>query len=175
MEKSIDQRIEGKYIFGVKSKIGEFFYKHPWYATMIFFVVIEVTVFFIEKDLGAIIKSTKIILPLLIGNMVIARYFTRNYCYRVTIDKDNKTIIFYLMFNQGIIKEKINRVNVIIDKNCKIIINKKTFIVFAEMMHKIVAFLPENTEINYIGFFGRLKEKDWDKTNRTLKPGSQIK
>ena len=175
MQKSLNKKIEEIYVFGVKSKIGEFFYKHPWYATMIFFLVIEVIVFFIEKDIGAIIKSTKIILPLLIANIVIARYFTRNYCYRVTIDKDNNTIKFYLMFNQGIIKEKITGVNVIIDNNCKIIINKKSFKVFAEMMHKIVAFLPEETEISYIGFFGRLKEKDWDRTNRKLKPGSLIK
>ena len=171
MVKSMDEKIKGIYIFGVKSKLGEFFYKHPWYTTMIFFIMIEAIVFLIQKDIGAIIKSAKIIFPLLIGNMVIARYFTRNYCYRVTIDKNNDTIIFNLMFNQGIVEEKINGVNVIIDKNCKIVTKNKTFIVYAEMMHKIIAFLPEDTEIDYVGFFGRLKKKDWEKTNRRLKPG----
>ena len=139
---------------------------------IIFFLTIEIIVFLVEKKFGAIIKSTIIILPILIGNMAIVRYFIRNYCYLVKIDKNNNTIKFYLMFNQGIIKEKIIDASVIIDKKCRIIINKKEFIVFAGMVHEIVALLPENTRIDYVGFFGRLKQKDWIRTNRSLKPGS---
>ena len=171
MRNLTNQETEGIYVFGAESKFGEFFYKHPWYTTLFFFLALEFVVVCMENDFALVVKSTKLILPLLIANIIIARYFTKNYCYKVIIDKNNNTIEFYLMFNQGIIKERIAGVNIVVDRSCKIIISKRTFIVFAEMLHKIVPFLPEDTGINYVGFFGRLKKRDWDKTNRRLKPG----
>jgi hypothetical protein len=43
------------------------------------------------------------------------------------------------------------------------------------LLHDIVALLPEETEIEFIGFFGKKLEKELIKTDRELRKKSKYK
>ena len=162
-------------VFGVKSKFSEFIFKYPWMAMLILFVVLVGVTFSIDRDIEWLLKPVIVVLPIFVAITAVAQYFTRYHCYKVVIDKNRNVINFYFMFNRGIVEEEIRDVKVVVDKTCNIIIAEKKFIVFVEIIHKLVSYFPENTKISFVGFWGHFKEKDWRRRNIKLEPGTMLR
>ncbi len=158
-------------VFGTKSNYTEFIFKYPWMAMLILFLTLEGVTFSIDRDIELLLKPIVIVLPLFVAITALAQYLTSHHCYKVAIDKNRHVIKFYLMFNRGIVEKKIQDVKIVIDNNCKIIINGHFFVVFVEILHRLVSYLPEDTEISFVGFWGRFKENDWRRRNLKLEPG----
>jgi len=165
----MDQKSE--YSFGIDSNFGTFLFRYPWHTTFIIFLVVEGLVFFFEPNLIAIAKTTMLVLPILFVNLLIVNYFSKNYCYKVIINTQQKSIKLYPFFNRGVKNEHLENVKVVIHKTCDLAINNSTYTVFPTTLHEIVPYLPKNTEVFFSGFFGRIKKRDWERRNINLTPG----
>lgn len=157
--------------FGIDSKFGEFFFRHPWHMAFIFFLLIESTIVLVERNFVVFIKSSILLLSVLIINLLIAHLFTRNYCYKVIININQNKIIFFPFFNQGRKSEKIDEVKVVIHRTCDLLVHNNKYTILPSLIHEIVAYLPRDTTIEYFGYFGHMKERAWDKNNNRLTPG----
>jgi hypothetical protein len=164
------------YTFGFKSKFAERMCNHPW-LTMLFYyffsVVIIVCIALMERysNIGKLIWMLKKGLLACIGTIILIRYFHRNTCYKVVIDNNKNIIRFYLMFDQGMVEAKSNDVKVVLDRNFNCVVNGRRFVLMNNLLHDVVALLPESTEIQFIGFFGRQWGKDLNRRNIQLRPG----
>ena len=157
---------------GIKSRIGEFIFKYPWYSMILLLFILAGLIFVLGKGGGKSILAIKTIAPIFIGTTAIMRFFHRNSCYKLIIDDNNKIIKLYLMFNQGVFETKLSNIKVIIDRNVNCVINGKKFKIMNHLLHDIVYLLPEETEIKFVGFFGRQFEKELIKTDRGLRKRS---
>ena len=162
---------KSQYIFGIQSKPVEFLCKYPWISMLATLLLVGILISISEYKLIAKIKSTSIVFFILIINTLIMSKLTKNYSYKTKIDKKDNSITFYLMFNRGIYTESIKKPKIIIDHNCKIVLKNRNYVVFAEMIHKIAQFFPIDTEVEYKGFFGKIKKREWSRKNRLISPG----
>ena len=160
--------------FGIDSKFGEFFFRYPWYMAFIFFLLIETVIVIVERNFEVFLKSSILLLSVLIINLLIAHLFTRNYCYKVIINNNQKKISFFPFFNRGRKSERIDEVKVVIHRTCDLLIHNNTYTVLPGLIHEIVTYLPRDTVIEYFGFFGHMKERAWDKSNNRLTPGKYV-
>jgi hypothetical protein len=77
------------------------------------------------------------------------------------------------MFNKEIFETKLSNIKIIIDRNINIVVNGKKFKFMNHLLHDVVALLPEETEIKFVGFFGRQLEKELIKTDREFSKKSK--
>lgn len=157
---------------GIKSQFGEFILKYPWYSMVLLLVIIGGLIFTLDKGGQKSILAIKIIVPIFIGTTAIMRFFHRNSCYKLIIDDNNKIIKLYLMFNQGVFETDLSNIKVVIDRNINCVVNGRKFKIMNHLLHDVVALLPEETEIKFVGFFGRQLEKQLIKTDRRLRKKS---
>ena len=160
---------DGIHTLGIKSRFGEFIFKHPWYSMTILLVTIGGLSLILDKGGEKFVLAIKILVPIFIGTTVIMRFFHRNSCYRVIIDNNDGIMKFFLMFNQGVVEAKMSDIKVVIDRNINCIVNERKFVIMNHLLHDLVALLPEKTEIKFVGFFGRQLEKELIKTNRRIR------
>lgn len=171
---SIMQEKEKYFTFGIKSTIGEFIFKHPWHAMSILLAICAVLIFSINEDLEKQMRAIKVIIICALSITAIMRFIHKNTCYKIIIDKSNNLINFYLMFNQIDKNIKTEDIKVLINRNINLIANNKKYVIWKESLHDIVSLLPANTEINFIGVFGKELENELINTNKRLKPGSKL-
>jgi len=157
------------YTFGVKSSFGEFIFKYPWYSMIISLIVLGCLIFYLDNSGERSIIAMKILLPLFISVTAVMRFFHRNLCYRIVINKTKKTISFCLVFNQGIVTAKTKNLEVIIDRNVNLVVDGRKFIIMNNLLHDVVAVLPNDTKIKFVGIWGKLWEKELNLTNRSLR------
>ena len=112
-----------------------------------------------------------IVLPILSANLLIANILSKNYCYKIILDTDQKSVQFYHFFNRGVKIESLNDVKVVIHKTCDLVINNNIYTIFPGVLHEIIPYLPQNTEVIFSGIFGRMKKRAWEKQNTNLTPG----
>ncbi len=165
---------KNQYIFGFQSKPSEFLFKHPWISMLFTLFLIGILISISDYKIGARIKTTSIISFILLINTFIMSKLTKKHSYKIKIDSTKKLITFYLMFNRGIHTEKIKRPKIIVDHNCKIIFENRTYVVFTELINKIAQHFPIDTEVQYQGFFGRFKKREWSKRNKLISPGLKL-
>jgi hypothetical protein len=163
--KAEDEKI---HTLGIKSRFGEFIFKYPWYSMIFFLVILGGLIFAIDKSGEKSILAIKTIAPIFIGTTAIMRFFHRNSCYKLIINENDKIIQFFLMFNQGVFETKLSNTKVIIDRNINCVVNGRKFKIMNHLLHDVVALLPEETEIEFAGFFGKQVEKELIKTDREL-------
>jgi hypothetical protein len=157
---------------GIKSRFGEFIFKYPWYSMVLLLVILGGLIFALDKSGEKSIFAIKIISLIFIGTTAIMRFFHRNSCYKLTIDENDKIIKLYLMFNKGVFETKLSNIKVIIDRNINCVVNGRKFKIMNHLLHAFVALLPEETEIKFVGFFGRKFEKELIKYDRGLRKKS---
>jgi hypothetical protein len=158
---------------GIKSWYGEFIFKHPWYSMIILLVILGGLIFAIDKGGEKSILAIKIIAPIFIGTTAIMRFFHRNSCYKLIIDENDKRIKLFLMFNQGVFETKLSNIKIIIDRNINCVVNGRKFKIMNHLLHDVVSLLPEETEIEFVGFLGRQLEKELIMANRELRKKSK--
>lgn len=158
---------------GVKSRYGEFIFNYPWYSMIFLLVILGGLIFGIDKGGEKSILAIKIIAPIFIGTTAIMRFFHRNSCYKLIIDENNNIIQLFLMFNQGVFETKLSNIKIIIDRNINCVVNGRKFKIMNHHLHDVVALLPEETEIEFVGFFGRQLEKELIMANRELRKKSK--
>jgi hypothetical protein len=166
INKSDDAKI---HTLGIKSRFGEFVLKYPWYSMILLLAIVGGLLFALDKGGEKAILAMKIIVPIFIGTTALMRYFHRNSCYKLIIDDNNKIIKLYLMFNQGVFETELGNVRIVIDRNINCVVNERKFKIMNHLLHDVVALLPEETEIKFVGFFGRQLERELIKTGRKLR------
>jgi hypothetical protein len=162
-----------KHILGVKSRFGEFIFRYPWYSMIFLLFLLGSLILALDKGGEKSILATKIIAPIFIITTAIMRLFHRNSCYKLIIDDNAKIIQLYLMFNKEIFETKLSNIKVIIDRNINFLVNGKKFKFMNHLLHDVIALLPEETEIKFVGFFGRQLEKELIKTDREFSKKSK--
>ena len=162
-----------KHIVGVKSRLGDFIFRYPWYAMFLLLFLLGGLIFAIDKGGEKSILAIKIIAPIFIITTAIMRLFHRNSCYKLIVDDKTKKIQLYLMFNKEIFETKLSNIKVIIDRNINFVVNGKKFKFMNHLLHDVVALLPEETEIKFVGFFGRQFEMELIKTDREFRKKSK--
>jgi hypothetical protein len=162
-----------KHILGVKSRFGDFIFRHPWYSMIFLLFLLGGLILALDKGGEKSILAIKIIAPIFIITTAIMRLFHRNSCYKLIIDDNAKIIQLYLMFNKEIFETKLSNIKIIIDRNINIVVNGKKFKFMNHLLHDVVALLPEETEIKFVGFFGRQLEKELIKTDREFSKKSK--
>lgn len=162
------------YTFGFKSRFAELIWNHPWFSLLFFYIFTGFIFICVESKIEKVIWALEVVLPYYVGCFVLSRYFLRNSCYRVVIDNDQQIIRFYVMFNKGIVTVKMSDIKIVIGRNFNCVVNGKKFVLMNNLLHDVVALLPESTEIKFVGFWGRLWEKDLIKRNRKLRPGKRL-
>lgn len=161
MTNSQRQKNNNIYTLGFKSKFAERIWNHPWFTLLFFYFFTGVIFLCVEKNIEKIIWALEVMLPFEIGPFVLVRYFHRNSCYKVVIDNNQNIIKFYLMFNKGVVDAKMNDVKVLIDNHFNFELNGRRISLFYNyLIRDVIALLPESTEIKFVGFFGRWKEKE---------------
>jgi hypothetical protein len=166
LKKSDDEKI---HTLGIESRFGEFICKYPWYSMIFLLFIFGVLILVLDKGGEKSILAIKIIVPIFIGTTAFMRFFHRNLCYKLIIDDNDKIIQLYLMFNQGVYETELSNIKVIIDRNINCVVNGRKFKIINHLLHDFIALLPEETEIEFVGFFGRQLEKELIKTDRELK------
>ena len=166
LKKSDDERI---HTLGIESRFGEFVCKYPWYSLIFLLVIVGGLIFLLDRGGEKSILALKIIIPIFVGTTVIMRFFHRNSCYKLVIDNKDKIIKLYLMFNQGVFETNLSDIKVVINRNINCVVNGRKFKIMNHLLHDVVALLPEETEIKFVGFFGRQLEKELIKTDRRLR------
>ena len=166
LKKSDDERI---HTLGIESRFGEFVCKYPWYSLIFLLVIVGGLIFLLDRGGEKSILALKIIIPIFVGTTVIMRFFHRNSCYKLVIDNNDKMIKLYLMFNQGVFETNLSDIKVVINRNINCVVNGRKFKIMNHLLHDVVALLPEETEIKFVGFFGRQLEKELIKTDRRLR------
>ncbi len=156
------------YTFGVKSSFGEFLSKHPWYSMIISLITLGPLIFYLDNGGERSIIAMKILLPLFISVTAIMRFFHRNLCYRIVINKIKKRISFCLVFNQGIVTAKTSDVAIIIDRNVNLVVDGRKFVIMNNLLHDVVAILPNDTKIKFVGIWGKLWEKELNLTDKGM-------
>jgi hypothetical protein len=169
------QKNNNMYVLGFKSKFAELVFNHPWCFTFLVFIVTGCIIFYVEDNIEKVILAMKVLSLPLFGTTTLVRIFQRNTCYKVVIDTKREIAIFHLMFNQGIVEAKTRRIKVIIVRHFNCITDGRTFVLMNNLLHDVVALLPESTEIKFVGFFGRHWEKELIKTKRLPKGGQKKK
>lgn len=154
---------------GIKSRFGEFLFKFPWYAMTFLLFILGGLILSLDAGGEKSILAIKLIVPIFIGTTAFMRFFHRNSCYKVIIDDNNKTIRLYLMFNQGVFKTKISNIKVVIDRSLNCVVDGKKFRIMIHHLQDFIALLPEETEVKFVGFFGRQLEKELINTGRGLR------
>ena len=140
---------------------------------MIFLLIIlGGLIFALDEGIEKSIFAIEILSPIFVVTTAIMRFFHRNLCYKLIIDENDKIIKFYLMFNQRVIKTKFSNIKIVIDRNINCVFNGKKYKIMNHLLHDVVELLPEETEINFVGFFGRQLEKELIKSNRKLRKNS---
>ena len=165
LKKPDDERI---HTLGIKSRFGEFVFKYPWFSMIVLLVILGSLTIALDKGGEKSILAIKIIVPIFVGTTAIMRFFHRNSCYKLIINNKDNLIQFYLMFNQGVFETDLNAIKVVIDRNINCLVNGKKFKIMNYLLHDVVALLPEETEIKFVGFFGRQLEKELIKTDRRI-------
>jgi hypothetical protein len=156
------------HVFGIKSKYLEKIINHPWISMCVILILALVVPYMIEGDAEKTIRAIKILTPIVIICTALMRLSQRNSCYRVIIDENKKTISLFRTFTQEIITESLDNVKVKIDRYINLIVNGRTLFLDNRTFYKTAAYLPSNTEIEFIGFFGRSLEKEWIKHERAF-------
>jgi hypothetical protein len=77
------------------------------------------------------------------------------------------------MFNQGVFETKLSNIKIIIDRNINCVVNGRKFKIMNHLLHDVVSLLPEETEIEFVGFLGRQLEKELIMANRELRKKSK--
>ena len=158
--------------FGIESKSGSFFFRFPWYTAFIFFLLVEIVIFLIERNFEVLLRSAILLLTIIFLNLLIAYKFTKNYCYKIQINIDQDTIKFFKFFNHGTNIENLKNVGIIVHKTCDLVFHDNSYTVFPKTLQDNIPYLPRNTEVVFSGFFGKLKQKDWKRRNINLTPGT---
>jgi hypothetical protein len=169
---SDDEKI---HTLGIKSRFGEFIFKYPWFSMIFLLIILGGLIFALDKGGEKSILAIKIIAPIFIGTTAIMRFFHRNSCYKLVIDDNDKIIQLFLMFNQGVFETKFSNIKVLVDRNINCVVNGRKFKIMNHLLHDIVALLPEETEIEFIGFFGKQLEKELIKTDREPRKKSKFR
>lgn len=157
---------------GIKSRFSEFIFKHPWYSMIFLLIILGGLIFALDKGGEKSILAIKIIAPIFLATTAIMRFLHRNSCYKLIINDNDNIIQLFLMFNQGIFETKLSNIKVIIDRNINCVANGRKFKIMNHLLHDIIALLPEETEIEFVGFLGRQLEKELIKTDRGLRKKS---
>ena len=158
---------------GIKLRFGEFIFKYPWSSIIFLLFLLGGLILALDKSGEKSILAIKIIAPIFIITTAIMRLFHRNSCYKLIVDDKTKKIQLYLMFNKEIFETKLSNIKVIIDRNINFVVNGKKFKFMNHLLHDVVALLPEETEIKFVGFFGRQFEKELIKTDREFRKKSK--
>ena len=158
---------------GIKSRFGEFIFKHPWYSMIILLFLLGGLILALDKGSTKSILAIKIIAPVFISTTAMMSFFHRNSCYKLIIDDNVKIMQLYLMFNKEIFETNLSDIKVIIDRNINCVVNGKKFKIMNHLLHDFVALLPEETEIKFVGFFGRQLEKEFIKNDREFRRKSK--
>ena len=158
---------------GIKLRFGEFIFKYPWSSIIFLLFLLGGLILALDKSGEKSILAIKIIAPIFIITTAIMRLFHRNSCYKLIVDDKTKKIQLYLMFNKEIFETKLSNIKVIIDRNINFVVNGKKFKFMNHLLHDVVALLPEETEIKFVGFFGRQLEKELIKTDREFRKKSK--
>ena len=170
LKKSDDGKI---HTLGIKSRFGEFIFKYPWYSMIFLLFILGGLILVIDTGGDKSILAIKIIAPIFLSITAIMRFFHRNSCYKLVIDDNDKIIKLYLMFNKGVFKTKLSNIKLIIDRNINCVVNGKKFKIMNHLLNDVVALLPEETEIKFVGFFGRQLEKELIKIDREFRKKSK--
>ena len=158
--------------FGIDSKFGVFFFRYPWRTAFILILIIEVLIIFIDSNFENVIRSGILLSFVFLFNLIIAFLFTKNHCYKILIDNDQDSIKFFKFFNRGVKTESLNDVRIIVHKTCDLVFSSNIYTVFPGLLHEIVPYLPRDTKVEFSGFFGRIKKKDWERRNINITPGT---
>jgi len=161
-------------VIGATSKLGIFICRYPWRVVFILIILGEIVTFDIDNIAQSLLKPIVIVLPLLVSITFAMQIFTRKWCYRIEISISEKIIIFYLLFNRGVVSLNLNKIKIVIGSYCNIMIDEAEFIIHAHYIHDLVAYLPKDTIVEYQGRIGRYKQKAWNSYGRSLIPGSKL-
>ena len=74
-----------KHLLGVKSRFGDFIFRHPWYSMIFLLFLLGGLVLALDKGGEKSILAIKIIAPIFIITTAIMRLFHRNSCYKLNI------------------------------------------------------------------------------------------
>lgn len=142
--------------------------RYPWRAMVVLLAATGCLLFCFDNGGGKWILAMKILLPLSVITTATMRFFHRNSCYRMIMNNRNKTIKFYLMFNQNLIDVRMRDVKLVIDRNINFVVNRRKVVVMIMncFLGDIVTLLPEETEIEFVGFWGRKLEEKLVKTGK---------
>jgi len=157
------------YVLGFKSRFAELVFNHPWYTLLCIYFFTGCIVLYLERNIENLIWALIVVSPAFVGSVLLVRYFHRNTCYKVIIDTKREIATFYLMFNQGSVEVKTRSIKVVIDRHFNCIVDGRKFVLMNNLLHEVVALLPETTEIKFVGFFGRHWERELIRTGRKLR------
>jgi hypothetical protein len=169
----MEQQQDNIIAIGLTSKVTTFISKYPWIVMLLVVLITATLVYTIDTKINLLMLIIMLVIVYGVLTLLI-KISTSAWCYKVEVNNNDSTIIFYKFFNRGIYKINMEDISVIIDSYCNIIVGDTKFIIHVNFIHQLVAYLPKNTIIEYKGRIGKYKEKEWIKYNRQLIPGNRL-
>jgi hypothetical protein len=167
----MDQRINDVISIGITSRVAAFACKYPWLVTLLLVILTDILVCIFDYNIHRLLRGTFVLIFSFGILTVLIQVSTTAWCYKIEIDLNDKLISFYKLFNRGVYQFRIENTSIIIDSYCNIFVGKSKFVIHADFIHDLVAYLPKDTVIEYRGRIGTYKEKHWQKG--PLIPGSK--
>jgi hypothetical protein len=156
------QKQLGTHLFGEKSKLANWVLNHPFHVAM-FLTLIGCSIAVVDKatQIPVLIKYEVVIF----GMAFFLRFYCRNLCYRVEIDRLSEKIKFYRCFNKGVVEAPLHSVEFVFDKHFACYYAGERFTIFNEYMADIAEVLPPEMDIRFAkGLYARFMKKQVEKT-----------
>ncbi len=155
------QKQLGPHLFGEKSKLGNWVLNHPFHV-VVFLTLIVCSIVVVDKatQIRVLIKLEVFIF----GLAFFLRFYCRNLCYWVEIDRLSEKITFYRCFNKGVVEAPLRSVEFIFDKHFACYYAGERFAIFNEYMADIAGVLPPEMDIRFAkGLYARYMKKQFEK------------
>ena len=162
-----------KILIGINNRYIQLPFVHPW---LTFFPIYLFIIFIssINYNFDRMILTIFISLPVCILIILFVVIYHRRTCYKLVINRATKKVTFHLMFSKTAIVTSLDNISIQIGREIKIHINNESYRIFTETLHDVVSYLPINTEIVFLGFFGKQFQKELERKNKPLTPGRQL-
>ena len=141
---------------------------------VLLFAFAEIVIFILEQNIMFLIDSAKAIFVFLIILLPSMNLLLRAWCYKIEINNTTNMITFYRFFNRGVHKFRMDNISIIIGGTSNIYVDNERFVLHDAFIHDLVAYLPSNTQIEYKGFRGNQKRRNWEEGGTPFIPGSRL-
>ena len=159
---------------GFSSKVANYIFKYPWRFMFISFAILEVLLFVVDRDVEKLQNSILSLFGIYFVVIAAGYFLLRSRCYKVEIDKKNNLVNFYCCYSRTVNSYTANNIIVTIGAYITIYINNSKYEIDAAFIHDLVSYLPKDTIIEFKGRYGKYIEREWNKNDRPLLPGSRL-